>query len=214
MGFDACLEGNVSVAEALYSANVDYMVGSQEVEPGEGWNYTKLFKRLGWLFRRDGKLTAEAAAKATVKVYDGETLAAVRLDGLPTVRQQLDVLAQQLLQEGGFANPKILNVAESCRSTEYDAGAVDAINFAKKLAENYPPESSIHAAATRLAELLEGMTIANQTTPEYADKSKGFSLYIPVLADAEDSFVRGTTGWLDSCPNWKRFVHGESTPIV
>ena len=41
IGFDACLMGSVETANILASY-ADYMVGSEEVEPGPGWNYEVL----------------------------------------------------------------------------------------------------------------------------------------------------------------------------
>ena len=38
VGFDACLMGSVEVAMALSNYS-DYMIASEEVEPGDGWNY-------------------------------------------------------------------------------------------------------------------------------------------------------------------------------
>lgn len=42
IGFDACLMATYDVANAIYGFS-RYMVGSEEVEPGNGWNYT------GWV---------------------------------------------------------------------------------------------------------------------------------------------------------------------
>lgn len=41
IGFDACLMGSVEVAMTL-SRYGDYMIASEEVEPGDGWNYSFL----------------------------------------------------------------------------------------------------------------------------------------------------------------------------
>ena len=41
IGFDACLMSSVEVANAL-SPYADYMIASQETEPGDGWNYAFL----------------------------------------------------------------------------------------------------------------------------------------------------------------------------
>lgn len=41
VGFDACLMGSLEVAKAL-SKYSDYMIASEEVEPGNGWNYAFL----------------------------------------------------------------------------------------------------------------------------------------------------------------------------
>ena len=41
IGFDACLMGTVETANVL-ATFADYMYGSEEVEPGSGWNYTEI----------------------------------------------------------------------------------------------------------------------------------------------------------------------------
>ncbi len=41
IGFDACLMGTVETANVL-ATFADYMYGSEEVEPGNGWNYTAI----------------------------------------------------------------------------------------------------------------------------------------------------------------------------
>ncbi len=41
IGFDACLMGTVETANVL-ATFADYMYGSEEVEPGSGWNYTAI----------------------------------------------------------------------------------------------------------------------------------------------------------------------------
>jgi hypothetical protein len=41
LGFDACLMSSIEIAEAL-SPYTEYFISSQEVEPGDGWNYEYL----------------------------------------------------------------------------------------------------------------------------------------------------------------------------
>ena len=45
VGFDACLMGTVETAYAIKN-NVDYLIASEEIEPGTGWNYKKLLNQL------------------------------------------------------------------------------------------------------------------------------------------------------------------------
>ena len=45
VGFDACLMGSVEMVDVLYG-NANYMVASEESEPGIGWDYTGLFSAL------------------------------------------------------------------------------------------------------------------------------------------------------------------------
>ena len=45
LGFDACLMGSVEAAYEC-SASADFMVGSQELEPGFGWDYVRILEPL------------------------------------------------------------------------------------------------------------------------------------------------------------------------
>lgn len=45
VGFDACLMANLETAIAI-EPYADYMIGSEETEPGEGWNYTNWIRIL------------------------------------------------------------------------------------------------------------------------------------------------------------------------
>ena len=45
IGFDACLMANLETALAI-EPYADYLIGSEETEPGEGWNYTNWIKML------------------------------------------------------------------------------------------------------------------------------------------------------------------------
>jgi len=46
IGFDACLMATIDVA-ANFSSYTDYLVASEETEPGNGWNYTPWLTELG-----------------------------------------------------------------------------------------------------------------------------------------------------------------------
>lgn len=45
IGFDACLMGSIEVAESISEVS-DYMVASEEVEPGTGWYYTDFLEAI------------------------------------------------------------------------------------------------------------------------------------------------------------------------
>lgn len=64
IGFDACLMGSMEVAKML-SGYSDYMIASEEVEPGDGWDYGFL-DNLG----KDSKAqTSEELAKSVIDQY-------------------------------------------------------------------------------------------------------------------------------------------------
>lgn len=64
IGFDACLMGSMEVAKMLSSYS-NYMIASEEVEPGDGWNYSFL-DNLG----KNSKIqTSEELAKSVIDQY-------------------------------------------------------------------------------------------------------------------------------------------------
>jgi len=46
VGFDACLMQMVEVAYEIGSQSTDYILASEENEPGDGWDYDNMFKIL------------------------------------------------------------------------------------------------------------------------------------------------------------------------
>lgn len=64
IGFDACLMGSMEVAKALSNYS-NYMIASEEVEPGDGWNYDFLDN-----LSKDSKIqTSEELAKSIIDQY-------------------------------------------------------------------------------------------------------------------------------------------------
>lgn len=114
-GSDACLMQMVEVA-GEFKGSVDIMVGSQELEPGEGWPYAPFVKQ--WI----AKPTMTAAevsvllSKEYQKAYDGgvygnkpdTTFSAVDLTKLPALYTSLTTLQNSLrgLDTAQFAQVK------------------------------------------------------------------------------------------------------------
>ena len=63
-GADACLMASIEVATEI-SANVDYMIASQELEPGEGWVYQEFLMRLN----RESDQRARNIARVSARSY-------------------------------------------------------------------------------------------------------------------------------------------------
>ena len=64
IGFDACLMGQIEVFGALYPYS-NYMVGSEEVEPGYGWSYAAWLEQLA----EDPAVDGSGLAQAIVSTY-------------------------------------------------------------------------------------------------------------------------------------------------
>jgi hypothetical protein len=64
IGFDACLMGQIEVFGSLYPHS-NYMVASEEVEPGYGWSYAAWLEQLA----QDPSLDGEGLSQAIVSTY-------------------------------------------------------------------------------------------------------------------------------------------------
>ncbi len=126
IGFDACLMGTYDTVNTL-DGLTKFMVGSEEVEPGLGWNYT------GWV----GALTENPAtggaklgqvicdtyysACAEYDLEDTVTLSVVDLNLLPELRTAYEAFGLEALKSA-TQNPR--NFFSS-----YGRGAVNAENY-------------------------------------------------------------------------------------
>lgn len=86
LGFDACLMGGVETGVAL-SDSAQYMIASEETEPGDGWNYKELIAYL------DNNKDATSYSIAEIIINDyikvGDTLSLIELNKVPAVRDAL-----------------------------------------------------------------------------------------------------------------------------
>ena len=71
VGFDACLMGTVETANVL-ATFADYMYGSEEVEPGSGWDYTAIGDYLAAHPDADGAALGKTVADSFLKACKEE----------------------------------------------------------------------------------------------------------------------------------------------
>lgn len=114
IGMDACL---MAMAEVAYEIRdqAEFLVGSQDLEPGAGWPYTGILKPL----YQNPSMDAEALSRLIVQAYQeeyhqqsGTTQSALRLSKMEQLAKDVDRVAELLLQalarEGATA-PDLLN---------------------------------------------------------------------------------------------------------
>jgi hypothetical protein len=103
IGFDACLMNMIEVACQI-QGTCDYMVGSQEIEPGDGWPYDRILKALA----SEPDAPTESLARVIVDTYTDHYLAnpsqiavtqsAVRLQQVPVLVGAVGRLADSLTE--------------------------------------------------------------------------------------------------------------------
>ncbi len=195
VGFDACLMGTIEVADTL-SEYASYLVASEDVEPGNGWNY----KFLGTLNETSDTLTLAESILSSYRTSMEEnfwkpeyTLSCIDLAQVPGLIGSLDRLFGQMYEQvvaGSYSqiarsrdNTKRFGVsAVSDRGSSFDL--VDLGDMAAKLGGDYETQTaqvlaSLEAAVLGQVTNMEGPTGLAMYYP-YDNKSlyrAGGSLY-------------------------------------
>ena len=184
VGFDACLMGTLENA-ALWEKYADYLVGSEELEPGRGWNY-RFLSTLNET--SDARQIVTSIVDAYGSYYEKNkteffnpdaTLAAMDLSKTKDVVASADRLfaaMQDGIENGDYAK---LNQARSKTKafgisvTGSKEGAYDLLDlggFSENVSEFYPEESKA------VNEALDQM-IVNSTAN--VSGAGGISIYLP-----------------------------------
>ncbi len=177
VGFDACLMATIETAYML-NGNAKYLVASEELEPGTGWNYTDILNTLSANTDIDtvefGKAIADSFIEsntgllwdeeATLSVIDVENID-ILLNTLTDYMKEVDIT---LLQTQEFNT-----VAKAINDTKaFGYGELDTIDL-YHLVENLPNSHS-----DKLLEELKSAIVYNTTT-SVMENSNGLSIYIP-----------------------------------
>jgi len=178
VGFDACVMAQVEVAQAL-DGLVPFVAASEDVEPGEGWNYST------WLnaaFAQGANIKGAALATAAVGSYAAEyvgesdiTMSALDLAALPGLLAALDGFVAAA-SHATTQDWQAIGRAHDRADYFYDADAVDVIDFVDALLAQGGVSSDLSAAA-------RGMSAAAATAVVEASSSEagahGLSIYWP-----------------------------------
>jgi hypothetical protein len=196
IGFDACLMGMIEVWYELDEFAM-YGIGSEDLEPGLGWDYEGLVVSLNTTSNDSRKL-----CKSIVSSYesyykkhpDSYTLSAIDLSKVSTFSTQLSSLTKDLLEQ-----PKIIKQARKKIKLpyghieeEYWPNSIDL----KKFLSDYRTISKKDITNKKIKSLLlyyDGMVIANVS--DSANKSKngsnGLAIYFP---ETEEIFLNDPDG--------------------
>ena len=184
VGFDACLMGGLENAK-LWKNYAGYLVGSEELEPGRGWDYTflNILNETS-----DAKEVVSGIVDAYGSYYEENrsqffnpdvTLSALDLAKTDEVVEAADELFAAMradIENGGYA---LLNQARSrakafgLSASDSKADAYDLIDlrdFAAKTQELFPEESG------KLTEAVDSMVVRAASNVE---GTGGVSIYLP-----------------------------------
>ena len=173
IGFDACLMSTVETGCVL-SEYADYMIASEEIEPGDGWFYTEWLKKLektpALPTEELGKVITESyISQSDRNPYDSYTLAMLRLDRMPEFMKKLTAYFEKSeteIREGGYTAFAQARVS----STSFGFGQYEQIDVGDYLAKADPEGTS------GLAEALRECVVCFETNLE---NTSGLAMYYP-----------------------------------
>ncbi len=172
---DACL---MQMAEVVYELrnSAPVIVGSEETEPGDGWDYGAFLSRLD-----PYSLAPEAVAKAAVEGYNasysakgkGVTMSAVRTSAAEPLRALLDQWADLAMTQDKAKLKEALN--ESLGFSGADSR--DLLNFLSLAGARLP---ALQAKGAEIAALVSGrMLIKNAPAGDSFRNALGLGVYLP-----------------------------------
>lgn len=213
IGFDACLMGQLDVFQAVQPF-ADYAVGSEELTPGLGWDYTALLRGLYDTPGMDGAGLSRRMVADFMAFYqqsaedDFVTMAAVDTAQLSRVSAAVEQLAHQITAvpaEVAGAVGDARSGASSFARVYADAyenyAAVDLVHFASILAQRSANEQVV-AAAEGVKTAVFNTVIAHEAGSGIKN-SHGIAIYFPRNA----KFYSETYAQLTSLPVWDQFLN-------
>jgi len=183
VGFDACLMQMVEVAyQVMGSASrplVDITVGSEETEPGDGWDYASTLTAL----TADPTMTpAELGTQIVndyVDFYSSSwdiTQSAVNLDYMEALATAVDSLAIAMINAPGSWDA--ISTARSQAQEYYYYYYIDLYHFAQLVNQDATISQTVRDAASDVMTAVTNAVIAEGHTASVGD-SHGLSIYYP-----------------------------------
>jgi hypothetical protein len=181
VGMDACLMSMIEVAYQICDTAM-VMVGSEEVEPGEGWPYETILKTLV----ANPGMSAAALGKTVVDRYlasygagAGVTQAALDLPRAGDLTRAIDGLANALVPSLGDASVlmalvKARNSVQSYDTKDY-IDLVDYCRLVRKLAKKNP----IRIACDEVEKRASSFVLRAGYKGAAMKNSHGVSIYFP-----------------------------------
>jgi hypothetical protein len=197
IGFDACLMSMIETAYAMRNV-AQFMVGSEELEPGPGWNYSLFAAQL----EANPSMGARDMAIMSVDAYrsnygpdtDGDdpntTMSALDLSQLDQLASAVSALADSLRANLSQVKPQIIAARAQCKTYAPNPYSehpprdyffhVDLACVAANLSAARIPKVS--PAATKVVNAINSTVIENYVGIARQDGygSKGIAIYFPV----------------------------------
>lgn len=180
VGFDACLMGMVETAYALRDVT-NYMVGSEELEPGDGWPYDDILRNL----TTTPTMTPVQLATQIVTDYgasyssdsSGVTQSAVDISKLSPLVAEINNFANNVNDEWGSLKAARTNTRQYHSSWSSSSWGVDLWDFADEV-QTRVISPTLQTAAQDLKTAVGNFVISEYHSSNMTG-SHGIAIYFP-----------------------------------
>ncbi len=195
IGFDACLMSNFEVTRTV-APYAKTMVASEELEPGDGWNYTPLLTKLTQNPEMDSFALGRAIVDTFRDFYTSPaerehsqfiTLAVIdlsKIDALASAISDLAIANQGFIKAGG--KPNVIKVAQArAKSDEFGKHGeasfynFDIVNYAENIKVQAPDAAK---AADAVIAGVKAAVVYKVVGPTHL-RSNGLSIFFPAKKD-------------------------------
>lgn len=213
---DACLMATVEVADTAKAAGADFLVGSEEVEPGTGWNYQDMLGRMSKVLSGSTSVSAQQMASAIQESYaagprDNVTMSVTDLSKLSGLNSKLNDFSDALLKAGGLQNKTLRTAYEKTLRFD-DADQMDLGDFAKRVSAGTTDKALKAAADALVAELAKTTSEKGAKGDAKFTAATGLTVYGP-RGSVDAQYKKTGSAWLDS--HWMNVIKSyNATPRV
>jgi hypothetical protein len=184
VGFDACLMNMIELAYEL-RGSTDFVAGSEETEPQDGWPYDTILAKLV----ANPEMTARELGSVIVQCYldsypsDEVTLSLLDLSAAPAMAEAVDLLAAMLMQliktpDGLFAVNRALKNAQAFATRDFvDLG--DLVTQLLKQLKTVNPALGLKVRALLEKSPLRSFVAAEGHHGPSVKRATGVSIYCP-----------------------------------
>ncbi|MBS1794978.1 MAG: hypothetical protein JSS81_14045 [Acidobacteria bacterium] len=194
IGFDACLMANLEAAKSIAPYG-KAMVASEELEPGNGWDYTPILTALAKNPQMDGLALGRTIVDVYKNYYLGPkqgnrklsvTLGVIDLDKVPALEAATGNLAVagQSFMKTGAGRQNWMKTSEARSKTEeygiqgaYHLYYYDLVDYAENIKRRQPDAETVKAADGVIAAVKAAVVYKINGTAR--PNSNGMSIYFP-----------------------------------
>lgn len=211
VGFDACLMGMMEVAYQL-KEHAEVVVGSEELEPGKGWDYAAIVSYLVNNPTASNEEVSKVIIDTFIASYASQTslkvtLSSIRTSQLDNVVCLMDRFAHTILRNENNIRGALLSVVDGSQTFDYANNEQiyrDLVHFVTLTKEKYINNPEIVHSAENLLAGLSALIVENKTNN--FDNAHGLSVYLPLVPKmsgfAIAVFAALEINKMDAAPHW------------